>query len=213
MSLFFEEGLITLLLGFLSGMPVMLMGAVSYVMTALAIYVIARRRGLAKPWLAWVPVLNVWLLGSLSDQYQYIVKRQNRSKRLILLVLNVAKPLLAVGAVWFGLEALHHIRFGVHLDDIWDLLLGLFGCVLPLTGCAIAYLVIRYMALYDVYRSLDPDNAVLFLALSILMGVTEPFFLFFSREKDDGMPPRRSQTAQEPPIRQTWEETDGPDDL
>ena len=63
--------------------------------------------------------------------------------------------------------------------------------LLPLAGVAIAAAVIRFVALYDVYRSLDPNNAVLFLVLSIFFGVTEPFFLFFNRDKDAGMPPRR----------------------
>jgi hypothetical protein len=53
------------------------------------------------------------------------------------------------------------------------------------------------MALYDVYRSLDPANAVLYLVLSILFSPTEPFFLFFNREKDLGMPPRKRQPVYE----------------
>ena len=68
---------------------------------------------------------------------------------------------------------------------------GILGLGLPLCGLGIAYAIIRYMALYDLYKSLDPSNCVLFLVLSIVLQVTEPFFLFFSRDKDDGMPPRR----------------------
>jgi hypothetical protein len=60
-------------------------------------------------------------------------------------------------------------------------------------AATIAMYVIRYMALYNVYRSLDPGNAVLFLVLSILFSPTEPFFLFFNREKDLGMPPRKQK--------------------
>ena len=69
---------------------------------------------------------------------------------------------------------------------------------LPLIGISIAYAVFRYMALYDIYKSLDPANCVLFLVLSILFGVTEPFFLFFSRNKDDGMPPRKQPVVDTP---------------
>ena len=63
----------------------------------------------------------------------------------------------------------------------------------------IAALVVRYMALYDIYVSCDPANSVLFLVLSILFGITEPFFLFFSRNKDQGMPPRKT-VYEEPPL-------------
>jgi len=52
-------------------------------------------------------------------------------------------------------------------------------------------MVIRYIAMYDLYTSCNPQNNVLFLVLSIFFTVTEPFFLFFIRNKDEGMPPRR----------------------
>ena len=77
---------------------------------------------------------------------------------------------------------------------------------LPLMGISIAYAVFRYMALYDIYKSLDPENCVLFLVLSILFGITEPFFLFFSREKDGGMPPRK-QPGQDAPSSNDWVDT------
>jgi hypothetical protein len=78
--------------------------------------------------------------------------------------------------------------------------IGILGLALPLAAAAIGIAVIRYMALYDVYRSLDPNNAVLFLVLSILFSPTEPFFLFFNREKDQGMPPRKQKPVYEPPV-------------
>ena len=48
---------------------------------------------------------------------------------------------------------------------------------------------------------------MLFLVLSILFGVTEPFFLFFSRNKDDGMPPRK-QPVQDAPSSNDWVDTE-----
>ena len=62
--MFFVEEMLMLVSTLLMALPSVLLGIASYVLSAVAIYVIARRRGLRKPWLAWVPVLNVWLLGS-----------------------------------------------------------------------------------------------------------------------------------------------------
>ena len=59
--------LLVLLLQNLVGTPVLLAVA-SYVLTALALYTVARRRGLKNPWLAWIPVASAWIVGSLSDQ-------------------------------------------------------------------------------------------------------------------------------------------------
>lgn len=185
---FFEDVLFTLLAGLMAGIPSMMLSCAGYVLTAVAIYVIARRRGLRKPWLAWVPVLNVWLLGSLSDQYQYVVRRKNTSRRKWLLVLELLKPVLYAGVIGFGVAAFVP---GAYFGMDWENAIFAAGFALPLAVMAVAAAVIRFVALYDVYRSLDPDNAVLFLVLSVLFGITEPFFLFFNREKDNGMPPRR----------------------
>ena len=197
-----EEGLMMLLPGLISGIPSGLFSIAAYILTAIAIYSISVRRGLSKPWLAWVPVINCWLLGSLSDQYQYIVKGKNTSRRKWLLALNlvIAGLTLAVGIL-----AAIAVTGAIFTDPGFEMgkavvgpVIGILGLVLPLSAAAIGIAVIRYMALYDVYRSLDPSNAVLFLVLSILFSPTEPFFLFFNREKDLGMPPRK-KPADTPP--------------
>lgn len=194
-----EEELLMLLPGLISGVPTGLFGIVSYILTSIAIYTVSRRRGVNKPWLAWVPVINCWLLGSLSDQYQYVVKGENKSKRKWLVTLNILKA-----ALWLLLIILAIVAAGMLIvndsAEIIGLLVALLGLFLPFAAVIIAFCVIRYMALYDVYRSLDPANAVLYLVLSILFSPTEPFFLFFNREKDLGMPPRKQRPVQEPPV-------------
>ncbi len=215
MSLFYyEEELALLLSALLTSVPSSLLGIVSYVLTSWAVYTIACRRGLRKPWLAWVPVANVWLLGSLSDQYQYVVRGRNTAKRKWLLSLSILKCALTTAIVVLGIGVIFTAFTGYyhHNSSMAAGLMGqaiaLAGVCLPLTGTAIAYAVIYYMALYDVYKSLDPANCALFLVLSIPFGFLKPFFLFFNRDKEAGMPPRR----QEPVYTQT-EPTQEPDYL
>ena len=194
-----EDQLLMFLPGLISGVPTGLFGVAAYILTALAIYTISRRRGLSKPWLAWIPVINCWLLGSLSDQYRYVVKGENKSKRKWLLILRILKAVLVFAISAFVISMVGSVvkasYYGGYLEgDFLDMLapvLTMLGFALPYAGITIAFCVVRYIALYDVYRSLDPDNAVLYLVLSILFSPTEPFFLFFNREKDLGMPPRK----------------------
>jgi len=192
-----EEELLMLLPGLISGVPTGLFGIAAYVLTALAVYTVSRRRGLNNPWLAWIPVVNCWLLGSLSDQYRYVVKGENQSKRKWLLTLNVAQAVLSGVVLVLVLVTVGGVIFSINdaamMRTINGPLMGILGLLLPLAAVSIALCVIRYMALYDVYRSLDPSNAVLYLVLSILFSPTEPFFLFFNRDKDLGMPPRKQQ--------------------
>ena len=197
MGYFFEEELMMLIPGLLSSIPTGLFSIATYILTSLALYAIASRRGLRKPWLAWFPVINCWLLGSISDQYQYVVKGENKSKRKWLLALSLLKAVLTLTVVILvAVVATSAIfrgpGFGMR-QSITGPIMGILGVVMPLAAAHVAYVVIRFMALYDVYRSLDPSNSVLYLVLSILFRVTEPFFLFFNREKDLGMPPRKQR--------------------
>ncbi len=218
MNYYYAEELMEVIVSaLLSVVPSMLFGIVSYVLTSLALYTIAKRRGINHPWLAWIPVANYWLIGSLSDQYQYVVRGRNCSKRKWLLILEILSYALAVAAMIFAgtmlVQVVAAAMGGSGEAYLMDIVLGslmrILGVCLPLLGIGIAVAIIYYMALYDIYKSMDPSNCVLFLVLSILFGVTQPFFLFFNRNKEQGMPPRKQNPAfapeQTPSPQEPWE--------
>ena len=184
-------------------------GIALYVLRALGLYSIAKRRGINHPWMSWVPVLDLWVLGCISDQYQYVVNGNIRNKRKWLLGLSIAMAVLyIVFAVLIGVAVFGAVggMTGSMSDNqlvatLLGPVMGLVVGLIPLVGIAIAVMVIRYVAMYDLYTSCNPQNNVLFLVLSIFFTVTEPFFLFFIRNKDEGMPPRRQQ-PQDIPIYQ-----------
>ena len=189
--------LLNILLGLISGAPTLLVGIAGYVLTGLALYTIAKNRGLHKAWVAWVPVANVWLLGSISDQYRYVVRGQRRARRNWLLVRNILKSglntaLTAISLV-LAIRGMFGSLFGMtQLLGVMVLLLSVCG------GISIAYSVLYFIALFDVYTSMDPDLNTLFLILSIFVPLAKPFFLFFCRNKESGMPPRRPVNPAEP---------------
>lgn len=175
----------------------------AYILSSIGLYTIAKRRGLHQPWLAWVPVANIWLLGSLSDQYQYVVSGKHKAKRKVLLTLNILVAVVELVFAAVLICAVVQLIFGITGGYSEDYLVGSFlssalgmvGLLVPLLGLRIARAVVRYIALYDVFKSLDPANAVMFLVLSILFRVTEPFFLCCNRDKELGMPPRKAEPA------------------
>lgn len=78
----------------------------SYVLLALGLYTMAKRRGIRNPWLAWIPVANLWLLGCISDQYLYLTQGQNKAKRKLMLILAIVSAVLVIAVVimavsWF----------------------------------------------------------------------------------------------------------------
>lgn len=188
-----------------------------YIFSALGMYTLAQRRGLRNPWLAWIPVVNVWILGSLSDQYRYVVRGQVRSKRKVLLTLNIISTVMGVVIVGVSISAIIRWIFTFHagaseaeiLDSLLGSVMGLLALCLPCAGVAIASAVVSYMALYDVYTSCDPANNTVYLVLSILFGFTKAIFLFLCRNRDDGMPPRRDAKPQyRQSVQEPWEQQD-----
>ena len=209
------------------------LGVLVYVLQALALYTIAQRRGIKKAWLAWVPLVNVWILGSISDQYQYVVKRQVKNKRKVLLGLNIAIAVLVVlliaALIWLlvslvmvgvSMELFSSGHMGGNFDAIdWDVLADEVGVVLllcllslPLLVLAIIQTVISYIALYDVFRSCDPKNSTLYLVLSLVGNVVVEgancIFLMLCKDKDLGMPPRKPEPIPEiTQEKEPWETT------
>ena len=169
------------------GIIVALVSLALYVVNSIGLHTIAKRRGIHNAWLAWIPVAKNWVLGCISDQYQYVVKGKTRNKRKILLILGIVSFLISSASSGIGIS---NMIAGVENPGLAGGMLvagsGFIGFCLN-----IATLVFYYMALFDLYTSCDPANNVPFLVFSILFRVTEPFFIFFSRKKDGGMPPRR----------------------
>ena len=197
---------------------VIAIGIAGYVFSSLGLHSIARRRGIANPWLAWIPVANAWIVGSISDQFRYVTKGQIKNKRKILLVLHIVVAALAA-VLWAvviagfisAAEAAVMGSTEAALTEIFGMLAGVLGMALVIGGFALALAIVRYMAMYDLYTSVNPPYNVVFLVLSIIFNFTEPYFIFFNRRKDLGMPPRCDIPAApvtavpQPPIREPWE--------
>ena len=88
-----------------------------YVLQALGLYTIAKRRGIARPWLAWVPVGSVWIMGSIADDFK---ARQGKktSLRIWLVILAAAILLLTVGIVVSTVTMLTRVLTANELLDV-----------------------------------------------------------------------------------------------
>jgi hypothetical protein len=162
---------------------------VQYIFQSLGLYTIAKRRGISKPWLAWVPVGNVWIMGCISDQYQYVARGLNKNKRTLLMWLNV------IMVVLLGLYTAFMVTMIIAQENGDYMMTGALGIMLlalVMFAVSVWYSILVYMAQFDLFRSAEPDNAVLYLVLSILIGgIVNAILVFICRNKDGGMPPRR----------------------
>lgn len=164
----------------------LLVGAVFYVLQSIGVYTIAKRRGIRSPWLSWVPVGNMWILGCIADQYQYVAKKKVTHRRTVLLGMTIGLTLVVL-AVNVAQVATLFSGSGAQLGAYaaGSLMLALVSLVLSVVAA-----VFQYIAMYDLFASCDPGNALLFLLLSIFVSVSYPILLFICRNKDMGMPAR-----------------------
>ena len=172
-------------------------GVVSYVLDAVGTYRIAKRRGIHHAWLAWIPVGASWLLGSVSDHYQYVAKRKTTKRRKVMMILEILTWLLSIGVIALSAALIVSSEKGGAVAGEIGITAGLTVGMLALEGVYIALLVFCYIALYDLFQSCRPNYAVLFLVLGIVFPVTLPFFVFGCSGSDLGMPERRPER---PPV-------------
>lgn len=178
-----------------------LCGIALYVFRSWGLFTLAQRRGIQRAWMAWVPVLNLWVLGSLSDQYRYVVRHEFRGKRNWMLGLSIAGLVLSLVfsclytggmvSLIFQLPQIETWQDFVYMSRYQPVFVAAVGVAALAAAVNLLLTVLRWASLHDVYASSRPEKRVLFTVLSILLPVTASFFLFACREKDGGMPPRK----------------------
>lgn len=158
-----------------------------FLLEAYCLFAIAKRRGLPKPWLAWIPVLQLWVLGGISDHYQ-ADRGKKRIKRWSLPAFSLLSSL--AGSFLSGMVkdlALEFIQTGAFQMPPVAWLLSAGGLALITAALALVLKVLQLLALYDLYRSCQPKNASLYLLVSFLFGICTPIFLFLCHKKDLGL--------------------------
>lgn len=176
----------------------------SYVMQAFSLMTLAKRRGIERPWLAWVPVASSWLLGSISDQYRHQITGEDRNLRKRLLIQRIICE--AVAVVLVGVLVFWYI--GIIIMGIMEnealivTVFFVFYAVIIAVLCAhvlatVFYFITQYKVLFDIYRSCDPKTSTLFFVLSFFSTVAISITLFLDRHKELGMPVAQEKAASE----------------
>ncbi|MDR3090921.1 MAG: hypothetical protein LBU36_01800 [Clostridiales bacterium] len=146
-------------------LTVIVLAAGLYILSGLGLYGMAKKRGFENPYMAFIPIANMWLLGKLVGELEV---------------------------------------FGKKTDPALILALGWLISVIPIIGwlASIAWTIYYYYALHTLYSLYRPDNALVFLLLSIFFsGIALPVIFFIMRNDTPpyafGGPDNRS--GSEPP--------------
>ena len=153
-----DEEILATVMAILMGVVgvVLLLSLIFWIICALSLQAIARRRGIRKAWLAWVPIGTDWILGSISDQYRHLIQGKITARRKLLVWLNVGYAMLIIanGLVQGLTEAAAHTEEQLMLWSLASMLISVARLAVSITA-----LVFYHMSNYDLYRSCgDPDG-------------------------------------------------------
>ena len=182
----------------------------SYVAQGLGLSAMAKNRGIERPWLAWVPMANTWMLGRISDQYREKATGEDPNLRKKLLVRKIVQN--ASTLAFLGLVLLWYIgmifaiifseTFFLDIDALFTpmvlvLYIALLLWIVVYTVISVFYYISQYKALFDIYRSSDPKTSTLFFVLSFFSQIALTLGIFLNRNKTLGMPPEPAEIAEE----------------
>ncbi|MFZ2539468.1 MAG: hypothetical protein WAX04_11275 [Oscillospiraceae bacterium] len=175
----------SMMVGMIIGLVIGLAFAfVFYIFNALGLYKISKNRGYKNAWLAFVPVVNSFVLGGIADNINacYMKKSNHRIWLIVLKLITCALyfvyiAILISTVARFMQEAL---VYGIEPNPSAFAPMMLIGLLMGTVG--IASFVFTCICWYKVFADYSPNNATLFLVLSILFGIA-PFFIFAIRNK------------------------------
>lgn len=182
--------------GFLIGYVVvvslfaMAFAVVTYIFEAKALSTMARSRGIAHPGLAWVPIANYWVMGSIADDYDARVgiDKKWRSRLLTLSIITLVVALVFTAAIC--VRAIILAESGM-LDDSAESILSFYAETsvfsLPMAALTTFFSIWEYIVIFKIFRSCRGQRiGLIFFAISLVASVAFPFLLFACRNYIDG---------------------------
>lgn len=161
------------------GLVVLILTIVLYIFQSIGLYGIAKKRGIPAPGLAWVPMLNMYMLGKIADRVRLGCGAAKSCLRKWILGLSIAEGVFSFAAGFIkgsGIQV--NLAEMEHTQMVWYLVLFFIGIIL-----LIALLVLEYVALFHVFRSCSEKYVAMFV-LSLIFVVLMPIFLFAVRKQE-----------------------------
>ena len=176
-------------------------GIAIYLLESISVYKMAKSAEVKNPWLAFVPVANDWVFGTLAEKY----KKKNGTKSarfgIILPVLEGIVFIESIALTIFTVISIKEIT-GYALDAVntsSEMAPEQFMSLIPviilyfaLMAVAIAYAVVFFIALWRVYSSFDKSNATLYIVLSVVFTISVPIILFIIRNRKPEFDPHNN---------------------
>ena len=160
-------------------------GIIMYVFQSIGLFKMARTLNFNLPWIAWLPFSNTYCFGKIASLY---TKRNGKStakfgKILLILEIILCVSFISVAATFIiaFMGALEIVLSGMSNIDGGSLteVAAFVICSAVFAVLLVAYLIIRFVALWRIFAVFSNKNASVLLMVSVLtLGLAAPFCLF-----------------------------------
>ena len=150
-----------------------LIGIAIYILHGIGLMKIAKSLDIPYAWRSFIPVASEFLVGRVAEKSEKALAngKKHAARILICEIVVVVLSFLATIAAVFGSLSQNPIL----------MLIFIFFLLLTIVA-SITYFVFYCIALYNVYTIVSPENAPLFIVLSILFdGLAAPIIFFCTR--------------------------------
>ncbi|MBE6599625.1 MAG: hypothetical protein E7640_00240 [Ruminococcaceae bacterium] len=154
----------------------------AYILQSIGLMRMLKKVGYARPWHAWVPFFSQKATGELADMYNNGKAPSGYGRKLL-------RETVAVVALFFATTILYALifiltAFGALSGIVEALSLLLTVADIALSVVTIVYMVHMFMALWCIYKIFSPENATVFLVLSILISLAQAIIIFIVGKKE-----------------------------
>ena len=154
---------------------------------------------LPRPYLAWIPVANAYLIGQMAECGASRGGKKCMAYRKILLGLQLAVVGIAVVMIFLVIIVAVMAAVSESTASSAMFVILLVMAYLALMGVSIAYTVFCYIAYWQIFRLFDENNAVIYLVVSILFSVASPFIFLILSRKTPALDPVPEQPVNDEP--------------
>lgn len=169
------------------GLIALTLAVLSYVFYSVGLFKMAKNLGIAAPWISFIPVANIYLLGRVAQGD--VEKKSKCPFGWILLALTCVSAVFEPIATTSIVTGLAKITSNMttenvvtSLEDIFTFVGGpLVTNVVAIVLLNLAVAIFFYITLYFAYKVCVGNCAPVYLAVSIIFPVFIPFFLFVKR--------------------------------
>ena len=173
----------------------LILSLAQYVIEAVGLSKIAKSCRYPRPWLAWIPFANSYLIGKLAEVSAVRFGKPKRPYAVWLLTLQIIGTVLwtVYVVVWTAtmIIGIPEYSAAIIAGDTEAMPYAVFA-MFPLMGVfsilSVLQLVVQFLAYHLIFMLFDAKNAILYVLLSVLVSFAFPIILLILSRRTPDLP-------------------------